>query len=366
LCALTGSGCHLSDTGASAYLPPDQYFAELSLEHHAINLSLGAPYDTVTLRTTRTMGDGGPVPGEVVYRVTSPSLSITNGVLKADSAVTRATVYATLTYGTITRTDSAVVSVIATAPTALRDFGLRVAPGDSAKTAASRGNLKTIPLLRQSPSGTDLSALLIALRSSDSTIAAITQSGSTVSIDPKRPGRVMFYTSTYAFGTVWRDSLVFTVGWPVVFGVRISERFVSGTRTTVLGFGHQDFTIGLGGCVTWTSHITTQDIDMQFEDPSRVSAPAGRVCPGAFQLLHGDVGGNIAPFRNIPFDGRDVITEEDFEYYVSTVLSGFRARVFSTPGVFPYRSTLHGTSGLVRVCDEAADTICAPRRLGGW
>ncbi len=103
--SLTGAGCNLSEAGMSAHRSPDQFFAVLALEHHAINLSMVPPYDTVTLHTTREMGDGSVVPGEVVYSVSSPSLSVTNGVLKAESPVSRAVVRVTLTYGTITRTD---------------------------------------------------------------------------------------------------------------------------------------------------------------------------------------------------------------------------------------------------------------------
>ncbi len=366
LFAFAGVGCNLSDTGPSPYLPPDQYFTVLSFEHHAINLSTVAPYDTVTLNTTRAMGDGSVVPGEVVYSTNSPSLSITNSVLKATGAVAKAEVYATMTSGTITRVDTAVVSVMGTAPDPLSDFGMRLAAGDSAKTGAARYTFKAIPLLRQSVSGADLSALIVSLRSSDSTVVAITQSGSAVNIYPKRPGRAMLYASTYAFGTTWRDSLVFTAGWPVNFTMNIYERTVSGALTNQLYFGYNDITIGVGGCVIWTAQSAKQDIDMQFEDPSHIGPAAGSVCPVNVQFMHADVSGNIAPYRAILWDGRPVETEEDLEAYMNAFFSRYRARTFSMPGVFRYRSDIQGVSGQVRVCDEAADTICAPRGLGGW
>ncbi len=360
---LSGAGCNLSDTGPSAYRPPDQYFAALALEHHAINLSTVAPYDTVTLRTARTMGDGSNAPGEVTYSVSDPSISITDGVLKAESPVVRAVLHVTLTYGTITRTDSAIVSVIATAPNRLRDFGLRVPAGDSAKTGTNVP--KTIPLLRASESGSNLSTLLVSMVSSDSTVAAMTQSGDVVNITARRPGRVVLATSTFAFGTVWRDSLVFTVGWPLVFAMTTTERFTTGSVATVLDFGYHEFTIGVGGCVVWVNPSTAVDIDIQFDDPSHVGPPGGSVCPGGYQIMNPEMGGNIAPFRTILWGG-DAVTEENLEDYMRAWFSPFRARVFSAPGVFPYRSTLHGTTGLVRVCDERNDTTCAPVRLGGW
>ena len=355
VCMLTASSCNLSDTGPSAYLPQHQYFAVLALEHHAINLSMTAPYDTVTLHTTRLMGDGSAVPGDVTYSVSTPDISVTNGVLKGERPVARAVVRVTLTHGTITRTDSAVVSVIADAPDRLRDFGLRLPAGDSAKISAG-WELKTIPLLRESESGSNLSTLLVSLVSSDSTVAQMTQSGNNVTIVPTRPGRVVLSSSTFAFGVTWRDSLVFTVGWPLQVFVPIVERFTAGSLAPTLRFEYQDITVGLGGCVLWDNEFE-RDIDVRFDDSTHVVAPVGSRCA---PLLGGAdaIGGNIAPWRKIPWDG-------DPDHWVQ-VFSPFRARGFSGPGVFPYQSMLFGTGGLVRVCDERNDTTCAPVRLGGW
>ncbi len=60
------------------------------------------------------------------------------------------------------------------------------------------------------------------------------------------------------------------------------------------------------------------------------------------------------------------ITEEEYMNYLRIAFSPYRARAFSAPGVYPYRSTVHGTTGLVRVCDERNDTTCAPVRIGTW
>ncbi len=276
MCTMMGIGCNLSDTGLTAYRPSDQYFAVLSLEHHAINLSMVAPYDTLTLHTIQAMGDGSVVPGEVTYSVRGSGISVTNGVLKAESPVARAVLRVTLTHGTITRTDSAVVSVIASAPVHLRDVGLRLPVDDSAKSAVDRS--KTIPLIRASESGANLSTLLVSLASSDSMTAAIAQAGDVVTIAPRRPGRVMLSISTFAYGAVWRDSLVFTVGWPIQFGVPTAERFATGALATVLDFGYRDITVGVGGCVVWTNRSLATDIDVQFDDPhTSVRRGAARV-----------------------------------------------------------------------------------------
>jgi len=359
LCTLTASGCKLSDPGLSAYLPPDRFFAALTLEHHAINLSIVPPYDTITLDATPLMGDGSVVPGELTYRVSDPSLSITGGVLKAESPVARAVVYVTLTHGTTTRTDSAVVSVTTGAPNRLRDFGLRLPAGDSAKTdVGPSGKTKFIPLLRESESGANLSTLLVHLTSSDTTVATITQWDNSVRIQAMRPGRVVLYATTVAFGTAWRDSLVFTSGWPLWAWQPMLERFTAGSLTKKLDFAFQDITVGVGACVTWQNLSEAIDLDVQFDDSVHVGAPSGHsTC--AQLTMDPSGGGNIAPFRAIPYDGVP-------EHYLISYFSRMASRVFSVPGVFPYRSTLHGTGGIVRVCDERNDTTCAPSRLGGW
>ncbi len=370
-CVLMSMGCHLSDAGLTAYRPPAQYFAVLALEHHAINLSMEAPYDTVTLHTIQAMGDGSVVPGEVTYSVSGPSLSVTNGVLKAERPVASAVVRVTRTYGTITRTDSAFVSVIAGTPNLLRDVGLRLPAGDSAKTAVNVA--RTIPFVRTSVSGSDLSTLLVSLVSSDTTIAAMTRSNTVVGLTPRRPGRVVLLTSTYAYGTAWRDSLVFTVGWPIQFAVPIVERFTTGAVATGLDFGWRDFTIGVGGCVVWTNGSLTTDMDVQFDDPSHVGAPGGRVCPVNTQVLDPMGGGNIAPFRQIIAPAEcsseewlEHATPEEFETCLRSAFSYYRGRTFPKAGVVVYRSTLHGGTGAIRVCDERNDTTCAPARLGSW
>ncbi len=364
VCTLSGAGCNLSDTGPTAYRSPDKFFAVLALEHHAINLSMVAPYDTVTLHTIRAMGDGSVVPGEVIYSVSNPSISVTDGVLKAERPVDSAVVRVTLVYGTIKRTDSAIVSVRASAPDHLRDFGLRLAAGDSAKT--STNVTKTIPILRASESGSNLSTLRVSITSSDTNIVSLTRTGGDVSIKAKRPGRVALVSSTFAFGTAWRDSLVFTVGWPISFFLPTTESFRIGSETPVLAFAYPELTIGVGGCVGWINTNLEVDLDVQFDDPSHATAPGGAVCPVLFQLLSPDVGGNIEPFHRIPISDEEVLTEEDLENYIKAWLSPYRARVFSTPGIYLYRSTLHGTTGRIRVCDERNDTTCAPARLGGW
>jgi hypothetical protein len=198
----------------------------------------------------------------------------------------------------------------------------------------------------------------VHLASSDTTVATIVQSGNTVQIWPRKPGRAVLSASTFTFGAAWRDSLVFTSGWPLRVFIPTLERFIAGSLTKTLDFAYQDITVGVGGCVVWQNLNEAVSIDVRFDDSLHVGAPSGS--SGCAQwTLNPAVGGNIAPFRAIPYDGNP-------ENFLTSFLSRVAPRLFSIPGVFTYRSTLHDTGGRVRVCDERNDTTCAPSRLGGW
>lgn len=349
-------GCNLSEMAHSAHLSPDEFYSVLELEHHAINLSTVAPYNTLILKTRKETGDGTVLPGEVEYSVSSSSISVTDGVLTAISPVAKAFVRATFTYKGIKRTDSAAVSVVGGVPNQLRDFGMRLNAGDSAKVGLGAGSMR-IPLIREGMNGATLSTLLVHSAISDITVASISQSGNNISINPGRPGRVMVYVSTFAYGQSWNDSLEVIIGWPVQFSLPTSLRYVNGTLNTFLDFAYKDIMVGVGACVLWGNMSEVIDLDVRFEDPTNVLAPVGHSCAQA--VLDPDVGGDIAPFRFIPYDG----TVEGA--YIS-YLSPRAARVFSKVGEYKYSSTLHDTHGIVRVCDENNDTTCAPRRMGGW
>ncbi len=355
-CALLSSGCKLSDSGVTSHLPQDKFFAAFTLEHHAINLSVVEPYDTVTLKTVATMADGSLAPGEITYSVDNPALSVQDGILKANSAVAYAIVRVTQTHGPVTRTDFAVVSVTDAPPTPLGAFKIRVPETDSAKAAV--GTTKTFALVRQSDAGDNLSGLHVSIRSSDTTIAKISSSGDDLNVVPVRPGRVMLYATTFAFGSERKDSLLFTVGWPLSFHLPTVETSVAGQLTKILDFTYQNITVGVGGCVIWTNRSYTLDLDIKFDNATHV-APAA-ACPFFF-IRDRTTSGNIAPYRAVEWDGVD-----ESESYFDSVFSPYQARTFTAQGTYPYKSSANGTKGVVRVCDENNDPTCAPQRVGPW
>ena len=346
--ALSGllTGCRLSDTGHSSYLPAHRFFAVLQLEHRAMNLAMVSPYDTVMLHVTRVMGDGSSVPGEVVYSVSDPAITVTpGGVLKALAPVARAIVRVALTYGGITRSDSAIVSVIAGNPVVLRDFGMRLNAGDSAKVAFGSGN-KTIPLIRESLSGSNLPGVLISLTASDTTKVKLKQFGNTNQVNTQAPGRAMLYARTFAYGRTWEDSLHFTVGWPLVAYIRGYRRIPSGQRTPVQDFSPGHITLARGACVVWINNVQNMDMDVKFSTPDSVIFPVAHISSCDLIFPQADsVGGDILSFRMGATDFWQI-----------------RLRAFPKAGVYPYTSARYGTSGSIRICDEGNDTTCAPVR----
>lgn len=361
---LTSIGCSLSDEGFSSYLEPSQFFSRFELEHNAYNLSMVLPYNTVQLKVAAEMEDGSPTPGSIVYTVSNPAIEVTeDGGLRAVSPIASAVIHASLTYDGLTRTDSAIVSVIDSEPVSLHTLAIRPNNGDSAKVTiqnvGGRAQSKSLPLIRESESGNNLSHILVSLRSSDTLTASVVRSGNNVTVRTVRPGRVTLFVSTFAYGKVKKDSLPFTVGWPLWSLMRTYDRTPSGSFTPILDFTIRNFTVGVGACLSWQNPYLGAtpdldlDLDINFEDSISVGLPSeGTPCRTQYGL-YDSLPGNIHPFRSI----RPEIGGTTAAYY-----SSIRSRLFTKTGVYPYWSNIHGTSGVITVCDELNDTTCAPAR----
>lgn len=345
------SSCGIDKEGVNPALSASQFLAAVQLEHHTYNLATVDPYNTVQLHVAGLSGAGDILDKPVEYSVadsTVLTVSVT-GLLKALTPVASTVVRASMTLNGITRTDSAFVSVVGGTPTQfLARLAIEVPPDDSAKWSHNIGmGNKTLPLIRQDSDGGNLSSLLVSLWSSDAGKAAITQSFNNVSIAAGRPGQVMLYVETYAYGVAMRDSLPFYIGWPTFGIVNVYAREQTGKTDPVMNFFPGRLIVGVGACILWSSNDVI-DTDVVFENPSVVGPPTGPVC-----MLYGQqdmTGGNIAPFRMIP-DANDL----------AGVFAKFRGRTFSIPGVYNYRSTLNGTSGTIVVCSSDDNTdACSP------
>jgi hypothetical protein len=329
-------------------LDAHHFYERLVFEDHAINIATAAPYDTVQLHVHADMQDGTPVPGTIFYSTTDTAIEISaTGLLTAKHPVTGAVVRASLTYNGFTRTDSALVNVLDGSPSSkLKTLTLAPFPGDSAKVTSQTSSLsqgtKQLVLTLQDSTDNDMSGLSVALRSSDTLTATIEQSGSDIVVTTHRPGRVMLYASTYAYGMAKTDSLQFIVGWPLGALLSVYPRTLTGTKSAILDFFPGTITLGVGACAVWANLDTANAVDITFDNPSAVGEPTG-ICALLSSAHMGS--GNIPAFHggdpNNPF-------------------AGFAGRSFPQAGEYPYQSTINGTHGTVIVCDELHDSSCFP------
>jgi hypothetical protein len=198
-----------------------------------------------------------------------------------------------------------------------------------------------LALTLQDSAGNDMSGLSVALWSSDTLTATIEQSGSSVAVTTHRPGRVMLYVSTYAYGVTKTDSLQFTAGWPLTALMGVYPRTLTGTKNTILDFFPGIITLGVGACVVWYNSDTTHTVDITFDNPSAASEPTG-LCALYSSSHMGS--GNIPAFHGA--------SDNPF--------AGFAGRAFLQTGEYPYQSTVNGTHGTIIICDELHDSSCFP------
>jgi plastocyanin len=349
LASLVVLACENAPDRFGTALDTHHFYATLTFTEHAINMATDAPYDTLHIHVQAVMQDGSPVPGTVIYSTkdTTKIRISSTGLLTAIAPTDKAVILASLTYNGVTRTDSAVVSVVDGPPTFLETLSLQPAPGDSAKCSVqpcSATLTKNLELIRHDSEGNDIPALAVTVWSSDTLLAKITQSESQAVVTPVAPGRVMLHVATNAYGVVKQDSLSFVVGWPLVMFASTYARTQTGTRNTLLYFFPDTITVGVGGCVMWQNSDSIHTVDVTFDNPSAAAAPTGAFGYCDFYGGAHPGEGNITAWH-----------EEPGEYF-----SGFAGRSFPQPGRYPFHSEVNGTSGVVIVCDELHDSSCFP------
>lgn len=313
-----------------------QLYWSLTLNHRAITLSTTAPHDTITLVATPRNGRGEPLEG-----LPAPTFSTTDldwvsvspeGVVRARARRNRVRVIARLHANNDTHADTAFINIVNNAsPPVLASLSAQPVPPDSAKFAVGggfNGEFLKLPVRALSELGTTISGLSVHFASSDTTIAKINRETGTV--ETRLPGTVEFYAAATAFGVTRTDTVPFRIGYPLVRQVYLEAQRRNGIP--VAAFGEAPVVVAVGGGVVWVNQ-TGMKTDVTFDDPSHaVEHPA--MCA---QGLCGS--GNIEPF-GAPED------ESDF-------MELFRFRAFNAPGTYTYRSTMHGTTGIVIVVDES-------------
>jgi hypothetical protein len=311
-----------------------QYWA-LTLNHRAVTMSIAAPYDTMRLIAMPRDAAGNAISGFPTPSFTSSDLKSLQvdsvGVVHALATGDGILVIASLSSGTLTLADTAIVNITNVAPPpVLTVFSIQPNSGDSAEAAVDAGGA-SLPLRALDASGAPVDGLSVYYTTSNPRVATIDRS--TGFISGVYPGRVTFTATTTAYGITASDTLPFIIGWPVVANFQAVPQTVGGRP--VLGFSPGRLTMGPGATVFFDNATTTK-IDVTFDNPAPVDSSPTWCAIGGFISAPWLCGtGNIAPFASD-----------------STInASGIRVRTFPVPGTYPFHSTLFGTTGEIVVVD---------------
>lgn len=387
LAASMALACSRDATGPVTSVGQD-YWA-LQLNAHAVNMALPAPYNTFQLRATplNVTGDSLTGLGPVRYTAGDSSVAVSStGMVTALYSTAQTYVVARLqdTVRKVTNVDTVYIQVTDTAPQAkLKTFSIHPFAGDSATRAISSIDFGTV-LQREYPwpvfatdaagdtvctAAVDASgaaivysptcALLVSFTSSDPTIAevnvdGVTKQRNTWHVTGKRPGHVTIYATTVAYGTVWRDSLPFDIGWPVLEEIGNVWTTPPGRTSPVLSFSPTQVTVGPGATITWSAGgilggigaylqlfsglpLTPfgDSVDVVFDDPDAVKSGCalGWYIVSAFCALypHAD-SGNIRAF----YPDTAALTRQDIAAWFPSVV---QSRTFPKPGTYTYHSS---------------------------
>lgn len=345
-------GCS-GDTTNPVSLPASQTFWALQLNQHAINLALTAPagqtvVDTVQLTAVALNAASTPLPGtaSVRYRSTDSTVTVdSTGLATAHYTTAGTRVIATLTVRGVTLTDTAYIKVTKSPfSSQLATFSIQPLPLDldSAKAAEGyNGDINngsgTIPVYATDAAGDSLCSadlpcqLLVAFSSSDTTIARIASVNDREGnppgyVTPLLHGHVTFYATTLAYGVAKRDSLRFTVGYPL-YGVGVFAdhiRFL-GDGKSQQTFFPTNLHVGIGAQVFFDN-----------TDPDSVDV----VVTGSSHDF------TISAFGQ---GNQDTTGSRIFPLSTDGLGDDFVVVNFPTAGTYTFHSTVLGTSGTIIV-----------------
>lgn len=311
------------DTNDSLDIPGrDTFIWSMELDNKAVVMSTEAPYNSIKLtpRIFNIRGEKIDYEREVIYMSASQEVEVSSdGTVTALKPVSNLRVTATTTSHNVTLVDTAMITVMGTSPTTkLHSFSIQRLAGDSAKVAMSSfGVSRTKSFAARVLNSEDLpiSPSSVFYKVSDPSIATINRSSGLLTAN--RMGEVMVYAFTNVFGIAMADSLKVTVGPPLLNYVTVLGRIIN--SDTITSFTSDSIQIGVGGTVRWTN-ASKRTVNVVFDDPGNVSG-----------LTPGDAG-NIPDWGPIPPDTLPV-----------------RQRIFNVPGVFKYKSSISGGSGVIVV-----------------
>ena len=314
---------------------PGQRFWALTLDHHAVTLSTAATFDTIRLTATPRTVTGAALADLPVVTFTSMDQDRvqvdSSGLVRATGSGIGISVIASLTQGDVTRADTVIINVTSDAPPPVFG-GISIQPleGDSAKNTVYATTVITARII--DTDGADIPNAAVYYTSLDRTTAAIDPS--TGVLFPVRPGHVTLVASATVYGVTKADTLLFTIGYPIVAFVSIAPR-ANANGQIVNVFTPSAITIGPGAIVYFTT-ASTSPTDITFDDPTNVAEDV-QDCPFVPSLCGT---GNIDAFAADPSDP------------AASVVG--RARRFPVPGTYLYHSTIFGTTGSIVVVNDGA------------
>lgn len=338
---------------------PEKLFMSATLNHHAINLSTKAPFDTTHLSMVVSDARGQPLDGlpapTFLSRDTAAVQITPDGVLHARKAGQGILVIGEVTAeGNVRHADTAIVNVTANPnPPVLTSFSIHPVPPDSAVLAyqstgatspASRWLLTTAGVTKgvaflwsppppsaraQDAGGVPITNLVIDYRSLDATVAYYYNSQTLIL---SQPGQVALVASTTAYGVTKADTAVFTVSLPIAQGVQIVQ-----AADGVASFKPSEIRLRPGGYVFWFNG-TANGVDVSFDDPTH-AVEITPLCQkfGAAFCGTGDIPASLDPLPS------------------GTAGLGLtvRGRQLIAPGVYTYHSSAISASGRIIVTDSA-------------
>lgn len=361
-------GCQGDRLSPPAFVAESELYWALTLDHHAVTLSMPTtpPYDTLTVTATpRNMrGEpltGLPAPTYVSADVEQVLVTAAGVVVAAQPTPRPVAIVATLTTNNLKHSDTLWVKVVdEAAPPVLASLSIQPISPDSAKWGALgakgaqglSGTFGLKPLVARAfdTGGAPIPDLLVDYRSSDPTTARIDFENKLIGV---RPGRMTLYASATAFGVSKADTLPFRIGWPLVREIELSSTAPAvGSSANV--FTPSEIKVGTGGLVFFTN-LSDMVADVTFADGSLPTIAAGNTFSEFANPAMGQVGFSwqllcvFIPTLECGTGGNAVIPAT-FVPQVSTASSALR--VFSAPGTYEYQSTTHGVSGRITVVDE--------------
>lgn len=337
----------------------------LALNQHVLNLATVAPYNTAQLTAIPLDQNGVPLPdlGRASFQLPDSSVTIDTltGVVTAHFSTLgqSAAITVALTSQGVTHQDTVLVQVTDTVPQQpLQRISLQPVAPDSAKRALNFNTnfgfvqggtgifswpaqvmVNGITVCSATLGGT--CPLLIYYHSSDPSIAEIDRA--TGQLLPHTVGHVTLTATTYAYGIMKQDSVVFRIGY------LLNQCYALPGTLSLHNICEQPpaaIVMGIGTVVTFANSayagsdalgniiVNKQADGVTFTDTSGVDSATAyfQGCCSLDLFGFGPTGsGNILPFRGDtnPADGQFMME-----------VSGFRARRLRTAGIYRWTSTL--------------------------